>query len=518
MPKRAGEEAACVVCFTEAGLGPHRCGLCTEGAWHVCQSCEAKLAKRRRCPVCRSDYAREPAAWEALPRDSKTLVINTQPSQQELAQIAAEFPQLENLTIEDEERFDRHGADEDVDLALDFAPDGVAFPALRELTLSAVSVRALRLTESTCPNLRSLSLSTLEGAVEVFDIALPQLEHFEAEHVMMAGRKLGEFGLFLSRCPRLETVTSYKLRGLGQQNFAVTPRLRTLVLHRAEGLEQLHLVHAPVLTELSVQAAYSLDDLRVDHVPEMTAGNVEELVTGLEAALLEAQAVAHSEEEVWRSGRKGTREARKLRWVERDEELDLEDEFHQEMLCEHLHTLCAAEFAKRRQALLRDHSIAVPSDHPPSLPECHVNLANASLSSTSVQRLRRCPRFRPTLPSGVEAGQMGFASFVHPNAALGMHMDDEDDEDDEEDEDWHGHGGTDSDCDSSEEDSGEEDEGVDGEDSDSEDDEDDEGEEGEGEGEEGDDDEPGADDPFGERKLQRERETSGGGGLTCIVS
>ena len=73
--------------------------------------------------------------------------------------------------------------------------------------------------------LEALSLSNISGRVCPFHLALPQLRSFFAEHTMLGEREVdaGQFGLSLSRCPRLETVDSYKLRYLGDVNYAVLP-------------------------------------------------------------------------------------------------------------------------------------------------------------------------------------------------------------------------------------------------------------------------------------------------------
>lgn len=270
----------------------------------------------------------------------------------------------------------------------------VSFCALLELSFRRVPLAKLHLTEATCPALHSLAVEDISCFVDVFRLALPELRRLQAEDLRLSPECAGDFGLSISACPKLEEVSSYKLRGLGADNYVLAPRLRSLVLHRAEGLTHLHLLHAPVLASLNVQAAYDLQELRVDHRPELNYAQVEALVRSLRAARAEASAVSTWKERAWRLGFKGTAEARRLRWVEPHETLrELEPYIFEELLGEHLRHLEMMAFSGLRQRALGTASFLAPTAHPDHLPRCRVNASLAtSLSRATVKQLKASPR------------------------------------------------------------------------------------------------------------------------------
>ena len=225
--------------------------------------------KGKQCPICRGDYMREAASgWDALPAGTKELQLDEQPSQDELKRIAARFPRLKRLTICPEY------SDEPEEL--DFAADGVRFPALISLELTCVGLKSLTFTEHNTPLLEELTLSNVQGECCPFHLALPQLRVLDAEHTMLGERPIdeGQFGLSLSRCPRLETVRSYKFRCLGDCNYAVLPSLTSLLLHRSECTTHLDILYAPKLREVSLQAAFDMRHFKLRNLPHESLSTV----------------------------------------------------------------------------------------------------------------------------------------------------------------------------------------------------------------------------------------------------
>ena len=218
------EQPACVICMTPPpeGEGEHHCTTCAPGAWVICARCEEAI-KAKKCPVCRADYMHEPSGWEALPASTTELELDAQPTQDELKRLSLRFPRLERLEITAEYSFVEEEPDE-----LDFAADGVRLPALKSLSLECVGMTSITFTEANTPALEHLSLSNITGQVCPFHLALPRLVSFSAEHTMLGERGIdqGQFGLSLSRCPRLESVDTYKFRCLGGCNYAVLPALQ----------------------------------------------------------------------------------------------------------------------------------------------------------------------------------------------------------------------------------------------------------------------------------------------------
>ena len=234
----------------------------------MCAGCEVAI-KGKQCPICRGDYMREAASgWDALPAGTKELRLDEQPSQDELKRIAARFPRLKWLTICPEY------SDEPEEL--DFAADGVRFPALISLELTCVGLKSLTFTEHNTPLLEELTLSNVQGECCPFHLALPQLRVLDAEHTMLGERPIdeGQFGLSLSRCPRLETVRSYKFRCLGDCNYAVLPSLTSLLLHRSECTTHLDILYAPKLREVSLQAAFDMRHFKLRNLPHASLSTV----------------------------------------------------------------------------------------------------------------------------------------------------------------------------------------------------------------------------------------------------
>ena len=143
-----------------------------------------------------------------------------------------------------------------------------------------------------------------------FHLALPRLRVLDAEHTMLGERHIdaGQFGLSLSRCPRLEVVTSYKFRCLGDCNYAVLPSLTSLRLHRSECTSHLDILYAPKLREVSLQAAYELRAFKLRNLPSASVATVEALLATKLAAEEAARARWAERVQAHLQGAKGVEE------------------------------------------------------------------------------------------------------------------------------------------------------------------------------------------------------------------
>jgi len=406
------EQPVCIICMNapSAGEGEHHCTTCAPRAWLICAQCEEAI-KGKRCPVCRADYMREPSsAWESLPSCTTTLTLDAQPTQDELKRLAVRFARLEVLEIDLEYEDGRE--------ELDFA-SGVRFPALTTLTLSCVGLRSVTFTEANTPVLEHLSLSNIIGQVCPFQLALPRLSSFSAEHTMLGERYVdaGQFGLSLSRCPSLESVHTYKFRCLGDTNYAVLPSLRSLMLHRSECTTHLDILYAPELREVSLQAAYELRGFKLRNIPSATLATVEALLSAKAEAEEGAREEARVEDARWRvqSRRKAlTKEAVKRGWIDEGERWsvrpappgeDLEgegsflrgrgDEEYEEMLEEILAEHIDSIFEERVGAAVKaaEARILSASVEDDSRPRCTIDVTNMDgfrLSSLEPQLRGRC--------------------------------------------------------------------------------------------------------------------------------
>ena len=416
------EQPACVICMTPPpeGEGKHHCTTCVPGAWVICARCEEAIKAKKRCPVCRTDYMQKPTSgWEALPTSTTTLELDAQPTQDELKRLSVRFPQLERLEISLQEVAEY----EDNPDELDFAADGVRLPALKTLTLACVGLASITFTEANTPALEHLSLSNITGHVCPFHLALPQLTSFFAEHTMLGERDMdtGQFGLSLSRCPRLGTVDTYKFRCLGDCNYAVLPALKRLSLHRSECTTHLDILYAPNLYDVSLQAAYELRGFKLRNIPTATLATVEALLASKAEAEESARQAARAEDARWRDQEQQkalTKEARKRGWIEHDEkwrvnpeppaetddDADSDDMFfggggggggeydvYEQILSEHCEEMFRKRVEPATKAAEAEHLGASVEDA--SLPRCSIDVTNMSgfrLSSLEPQVRGRC--------------------------------------------------------------------------------------------------------------------------------
>ena len=463
----------CIICMTlpKAGEGAHRCETCKPDAWAICSNCDAAIAGKP-CPVCRKDYARQKAEWEEKPPETTKLEINTRLSQAELARLSATFPHLKELVLCDE-------YDDEEEPQLEFSAAGVAFPALTQLTLVGTHLKSITFTTANTPLLKSLSLDNVMGECCPFHLSLPHLTHFSAEHTMLGERPIdaGQFGLSLSRCPKLEVFSSYKFRMLGESNFLVLPSMRSMRLHRAECLSHLDIVYAPKLEHLSMQAAWDCRDFVMRHVPSATAATIESLIATLNAAHEAAADIARAEDARWRAQgahekKLLTKEARRRGWIERDEKWQVaaempggdgesdDDPFgdggydgpYEEILMEHCSEIGEKEFRRREKAALAD--AFPPSTADASLPRLTIDAMNGP--DVRVRAMEACVQSRLRVVCAADGDMMdgghddfgfegmrgfggdfggGFGGFGGPPEIFGRFRDDDEDDADEEEED-----------------------------------------------------------------------------------
>ena len=488
------DEPGCVICLNAppVGEGQHHCNTCAPGAWVVCAKCEDSI-RGKTCPLCRADYMREPTSgWEALPTSTTTLELDSQPTQDELKRLAVRFPSLHTLEISVDY--------EDEPEELDFS-DGVRFPALISLTLSCIGLRSITFTEANTPMLKRLSLSNILGSVCPFHLALPQLQSFSAEHTMLGERPIdaGQFGLSLSRCPRLETVDTYNFRCLGDVNYAVAPSLRSLRLHRSECSSHLDLLYAPKLRDVSLQAAYELTGFKLRNIPTANLAMVEALLVARTQAQESAATEALAEDARWRdqSNQKAlTKEARKRGWIDRSEKWrvnseppagmggsddgDSDDMFmggmggehsaYEEILGEHCESLYQKRMGPALKAAESEHISASVADD--SLPRCTIDVTNMDgfqLTNLEPQVRGRCKVRGRSSEGGFGGfgGGFGMGDFGMSGGDGSGGSDDDDDDDDDNDDDDDDDDDADEDEDEdedeeSDEDGGEEDEDGEG--------------------------------------------------------
>jgi hypothetical protein len=397
---------AVCLCVPPAGQGGHRCGTCAAGAWVVCRDCDAQLeARQQSCPICRSDYARPVPEWDSLSPNVCTIRLSLQPSQQELEEIARRFSRLETLAIA------HRIGEEPPRQQLNFAT--TAFPSLKVLHLNSISVRSITFTATNTPQLESLSLFQLSGDCAPFFLELPRLKTLNVQHVDLSSMReqdVGQFGLSLSRCPSLERVTTYKLWGLGADNYCVLPRLESLNMHRADCLEELDILWAPKLQSVNLQSCSSLRHFRLRNAPS-TVSTVEQLIARTRQARVHAEEAAWAEARRWGvgcslSGREVELILREnYSWIgfnHVEDEPGMEDAFRRWLACserrqdegeryfrsfneclgEHLDRFEERERTHRRAAVLRQHipPSVVPSrraanaEPPPSSVPCEVEM------------------------------------------------------------------------------------------------------------------------------------------------
>ena len=194
--------------------------------------------------------------------DDDCATFHAHPTQSQFEAFAQKHPHTTSLSMS----FEHPNHDPP---PLDFSR--IHLPSLTSLELACANVGLLQLTSDNTPSITSIDLHNLLDDFAL-RLELPELVSFDAEHSFVGGplSQPNDFGLSLSRCPKLETVRTYKFRGLAGRNFCVCPCLYSLTLYRSECTDSLDILSAPALVELNVRAAYGMQHLRVRDFPGVT--------------------------------------------------------------------------------------------------------------------------------------------------------------------------------------------------------------------------------------------------------
>eukprot|EP00092_Neocalanus_flemingeri_P072741 GFUD01089606.1.p1 GENE.GFUD01089606.1~~GFUD01089606.1.p1 ORF type:complete len:338 (-),score=103.75 GFUD01089606.1:77-1090(-) len=134
----------------------------------------------------------------------------------------------------------------------------VKFLKLRRLDLTHQAIKAVHLTADCFPLLEALSIDQpCARDPETFNTDLPNLCSMSFNFVTILDVK--NFGRSLSRSPKLERFSGYKLWGLGRkaEHSLVLPSCISLDFYRSDDLRKLKL-WAPRLEDLDLQACYSI--------------------------------------------------------------------------------------------------------------------------------------------------------------------------------------------------------------------------------------------------------------------
>eukprot|EP00092_Neocalanus_flemingeri_P021543 GFUD01023365.1.p1 GENE.GFUD01023365.1~~GFUD01023365.1.p1 ORF type:complete len:335 (+),score=93.90 GFUD01023365.1:48-1052(+) len=134
----------------------------------------------------------------------------------------------------------------------------VKFLKLRSLNLTHQAIKAIHFTADCFPLLETLSIDqpcALDP--ETFHTDLPNLRSMSFNFVTILDVK--DFGRSLSRSPKLENFSGYKLWGLGRkaEHSLVLPSCTSLDFYRSDDLRKLKL-WAPRLEDLNLQACYDI--------------------------------------------------------------------------------------------------------------------------------------------------------------------------------------------------------------------------------------------------------------------
>lgn len=121
-------------------------------------------------------------------------------------------------------------------------------------------LKTFTFTKANTPLMRRISVHQ-GGTFDKFQLNLPHLESLSFEHTHVYDSR--SFGPSLNKCPKLKTLSCYKLWGLsGTTHKLRVPEAETLDFYRSDDLEGLEL-WAPKLTMLGLRACYALDHVRL---------------------------------------------------------------------------------------------------------------------------------------------------------------------------------------------------------------------------------------------------------------
>jgi len=276
---------------------------------------------------------------------------------------------------------------------IDLAAEGLCFPELRSIKLSCVNLKSLTFTEANTPKLERAEFFNLLSACRM-NLALPYLTVFNIEHSSLYEESIedeNQFGLSLSRCPSLVSLSSYKFRFLGDSNFCILPNCETITLHRSECTRHLEIWYAPKLTELSMQAAFSLEHLRLYNRPTATVAAIEKLTRKLREAVSTIGETVNEEINKWKTGVYTRDDALRLHWIESDEEFDIEDHIMEDILSDHAYSM-SERLERTNRAPVLQNAVASHPDYPAlNHPRCLVNIVNMNIDRTSKAHLQNIP-------------------------------------------------------------------------------------------------------------------------------
>ena len=139
---------------------------------------------------------------------------------------------------------------------LNFSEVG-CLPALKSLSLRCVNIVTATFTEDNTPALETLELNNIEEHIHIH-LDLPNLTSLTVEHTW-SDYTPNDLGNSLTRCPKLQSLHSYKFRGLCGKNFCVLPSMESMGLWRAELLEHLEILSAPLLENLDIEVCRTLE-------------------------------------------------------------------------------------------------------------------------------------------------------------------------------------------------------------------------------------------------------------------
>ena len=149
---------------------------------------------------------------------------------------------------------------------IDFGEEKIRFPALTSLELGSQGLVSIKFSKERTPLLAHLSIERpCNRAVSEFDLDLPELETLHLEFVTVYDAS--NFGASLSRSPKLDQFTGYKVWGLGVGHRSRAHRLilascTQLKFRRSDDIDHL-VLWAPRLQSLNLQAAYAIESVRL---------------------------------------------------------------------------------------------------------------------------------------------------------------------------------------------------------------------------------------------------------------
>ena len=112
----------------------------------------------------------------------------------------------------------------------------VFFPVLRKFHIVSQPIQSITFLSSNFPKLEELSIEQPSNHPQKLDLDLPHLKLLHMDHIYVTDAR--KFGSSISRCPKLECFSSYKLWGLGclREHVIIAPSLVDWEMQRADDL------------------------------------------------------------------------------------------------------------------------------------------------------------------------------------------------------------------------------------------------------------------------------------------